>query len=325
MMSFEIGVIHKTQPHLLADLAELVLLTRYDDAEELSQARLEQLGKELPLSAEELPDNSIDGEEEEIHAIDQQESSDRAVEDCWAQLEYRRTVYEEYYPFDVDGVRLVWKKGKRTSKQCLYSFLLVCSRLRSFGIAGFPQNAAKAFTHISRIALEALVGPDAEVRIFDANSEDRRTYYSHNLRIAIKKLAQDLGAHNISESEIDSLSTSGDYGLDLVAIHGFKDGATGSFSIFGQCGAQETEWPSKTLEAHPLKFSGLFNCLHQPANLMFIPVSYRTASGAWVATHKTSGCLLIDRLRILQLLNTRWKQAEPAVQTHCYSILGKVV
>lgn len=289
-MTFNLGVLHQTQPHLFADLAELILAVRYDNNDELSQAKLAHLSKEMD------------------HDLDEESSlPDCTLEDCWRQLEYRQGVFAEFYPFIVKNDQLVWKTKKRTDKQCLYLFLLVCSRLRSFENNGFRQHAAKAFTIICREALKVLAGEPATVKIFDANSDDRKAYYGTDLRVAMKKLAEEMGAHAIHETEIAKLNSSGDYGLDLIAVHNFGDGAVGSYNIVGQCGAQETEWPSKTLEAHPLKFKGLFTLLNEPDNLMFIPLSYRETSGEWVATHKISGCLLIDRQRILQLLNTKWR------------------
>jgi hypothetical protein len=204
----------------------------------------------------------------------------------------------------MENNRLVWKTNSCSDKQSLYLFLLVCSRLRSFENNGFRQSAAKAFTSICCEALKVLAGRAAVVKVFDANSDDRKNYYGTNLKDAMKKLAQDMGVHYVNDSEINKLSPSGDYGLDLIAVHDFKDGAVGSYTIVGQCGSQETDWTSKTLEAHPIKFKALFTLLNEPDNLMFIPLSYREASGGWVTTH--SGCLLIDRLRIIQLLNKSW-------------------
>lgn len=36
---------------------------------------------------------------------------------------------------------------------------------------------------------------------------------------------------------------------------------------------------------------------------MFTPVFYREANGEWVSTHATAGVLLLDRLRIIYLLD----------------------
>jgi hypothetical protein len=204
-MTFNLGVLHQTQPHLFADLAELILAVRYDDNDELSQTKLDHLLKEMPHDLDELDEDYI---------------PDDTLEDCWTQLEYRHSVFDEFYPFVVKNDQLLWKAGQPTDKQCLYLFLLICSRLRSFeNSGGFRQYAAKAFTQICREALQVLSGENAVVRIFDANSDDRRNHYGTDLRLAMKKLAQEMGGCNINESEIAKLSSSGDYGLDLIAVH----------------------------------------------------------------------------------------------------------
>jgi hypothetical protein len=299
-MTFNLGVLHKTTPHLFADIAELILAVHYDNNDELSPATLAHLAKEM---TQDLDD-------------EQSYSAPTWLEDCWSQLEYRQSVFNAFYPFAIINNRLTWKEDKVTDKQILYLFLLICSRLRSFeNTTGFRQGAAKTFTGICRDALQVLAGEQSVVKIFDANSEDRRNYYGTDLRVAMKKLAKDMGVHSINESEINKLSHStGDYGLDLVAFCNFNDNATGSYNILGQCGAQETEWPTKTLEAHPIKLRALFTLLNEPDNLMFIPLSYRDASGDWVAAHKLSGCLLIDRQRIIYLISKIWDKSNYSVQ-----------
>jgi hypothetical protein len=318
-MTFEAGVVHRTQPHLLADLAEILLVAGYDNLEELSQAKLELLSKELPLAADE------DASDIPTHSLDLIESTDRCIEDCWLQLEYRVKAFQDFYPFQVKSNILSWKDSVRSPEQCIYVFLLICSRLRSFPLRGFAQRAAKAFTFLSCEAMRSLAGPLATVRIFDANSHDRKTYYGTDLRKAMARLAKDLGAHSFHDDEVKKLPSSGDYGLDLVSVRSFADGATGAHAIFGQCGAQEINWPAKTLEAHPLKFQGLFTLLNQPDNLVFIPVCYRDSSGGWVAGHRLSGCLLVDRIRILALLRERWDKVSSAISDQAFPILGEIV
>ncbi|QOY94733.1 hypothetical protein IM543_02120 [Massilia sp. UMI-21] len=322
-MSFEIGVLHKSRPHLLADLAELLLLVGYDNLDELSQAKLELLSKEMPAASD--SEDASDDDDDDEHAIDKIEEVDRCIEDCWQLLEYREAAFDDFYPFRVIGNQLVWKAGARTEKQCAYFLLLICSRLRSFRIKGFPQKAAKEFTSFCKEALKALAPPGATVRVFDANSDDRRMHYGTNLRNAIKVLAKEIGAHYINEAEIAKIPTSGDMGLDLVSSRKFVDFACGAYSIFGQCGAQENEWPTKTLEAHPIKFQGLFTLLNQPDNLMFIPISYRDSTGDWVAGYRSSGCLLLDRQRILELVNERWADCLEGIKARWENVLPSVV
>ncbi|MDX7159825.1 hypothetical protein SJ325_16240 [Klebsiella pasteurii] len=140
------------------------------------------------------------------------------------------------------------------------------------------------------------------VRIFDANSDDRQEYYGTNLRKALRVLGEDLGVCSSNTKEIAKAPTSGDAGFDLIATVQFPDGQTSNYGILGQCGAQETGWPSKTLEANVLNLSTYFQISFQHPSTMFTPVFYREANGEWVNTRATAGVLLLDRLRIMYLL-----------------------
>ena len=114
----------------------------------------------------------------------------------------------------------------------------------------------------------------------------------------------------INDQECDKAGISGDAGLDLIAIVNFADGAATNYAVFGQCGAQETAWPKKTLEAHPIRFRSYFQTLMEHPAIMFIPVCYRTASGEWYDNQAASGVLLLDRSRILHLLQSQDKWDE---------------
>lgn len=320
-MEFNVGVTHRSRPHLLADLAELILVVKYDGTDELSKVRLESLVKEIPSSAEE-----IDEEESESEAAGQyaEELAECHLEDCWAQLEYRQAVFDDFYPFVVEGDILRWKPGTIATSSKLYIFLLICARLRSFP-RGVRQMAARRFVDVSSEAMRQLVGSGCIVRIFDANSQDRRDHYSTDLRTALNILADQLAAHSVHQATIDGVSSSGDEGLDLVAVRNFADTASGSYAIFGQCAARETEWPDKTLEAHPINFEGFFTLLNKPENAVFIPVCYRKADGKWVDSSKVCGCLLLDRLRILKLIKSEMEKIPGIVASYCDPLLTQII
>ena len=205
------------------------------------------------------------------------------------------------YPFQVTGEEISIN-DEISEKQSVYQFLVACSRLRSFNRSGIPQKWAKHFTELCKIALQGLVPNHAEVRIFDANSDDRRTYYSTNLREALKKLGEDLGVLWINQDECNRENPSGDKGIDLVATVKFSDGSTTNFAILGQCGAQESEWPSKRLEASPIQLRNFFQFQFDYPNTMFIPLCYRNSDGGWGNNFNANAVLLIDRLRILYLI-----------------------
>jgi hypothetical protein len=156
----------------------------------------------------------------------------------------------------------------------------------------------------------SLLPEHATVRIFDANSDDRRDYYTTNLSKALKILGKDLGVLKIHDDECHKAGSSGDAGIDLVGIVNFDDGATTSFALLGQCGAQETEWPKKTLEAHSIAYANYFHKQFDYPSVMFTPVCYRTATGEWTDNKSANGTLLIDRERILKLLELKncWEE-----------------
>lgn len=313
-MDFAIGELHPNTPHLFADLAELVLTTGYNGRTKLHKSDLLNIIETGTVSPDEL-DQEDDAEEEADSTgqatAEKNSRREKQLEDILIQLTYRSCALNDYYPFTMDDDELVLlDKELLTDKQRVYRFLLACSRLRSFGQKGICQKWAKAFTCLSKLAMEGLLPNHATVRIFDANSDDRKNYYSTDLREALKTLGKDLAVLRIINDECDKAETSGDAGLDIVAVVSFDDGASTSFALLGQCGAQETGWPQKTLEAHSMKYRNFFQMQFDYPAVMFTPVCYRTADGEWTDNQSANGILLIDRERILKLLDlqNRWQE-----------------
>jgi hypothetical protein len=301
-MSFDVGVLHPSQPHLFADLAELLLITNNLGKETVAKADLADLFNDAVISSEEIDEetdeNEVTASKSSAEISSRQE---RQVEDIFAQLEYRAIAVGESYPFSVKD-ELLTRKKDLTDIQKIYTLLLICSRLRSFnGREGVRQKRAADFTRASREAMRGLLPSFATVDVFDANSEDRRNIYGTNLRAAVKVLADKLKIPLIEE-QLTSLSTSGDRGIDLVGIVDFADNARGNFAIFGQCGAQEVDWPTKKLEAHPINQRDLFVLQVDYPSIMFTPVFFRNSSGSWVDNRALNGVFLVDRLRMLKLI-----------------------
>ena len=312
---FAIGDLHPNTPHLFADLAELVLSIGYGGRTNLHKNDLFGMMDTGTLSFEEL-DDEIDAEQEAEStgktSAEKPRRREEQLEDIFIQLSYRCAALNGFYPFSLDKDSLILTDRQLlTDKQKVYRFLLACSRLRSFPQkTGIRQKWAKAFTCLSKIAMEGLLPSHATVHIFDANSDDRKNYYSNDLRKALKILGKDLAALHINEEQCDKAGTSGDAGLDLVGTVCFDDGATTAFALLGQCGAQEKDWPQKTLEAHSMRYLSYFQMLFAYPSVMFTPVCYRTADGEWIDNQNATGILLLDRQRILKLLDLqdRWHE-----------------
>ena len=300
-MSFETGAVHKTTPHLFADLIELLLLTNTEGRGSFHKNEIGDIVDRLPVAAEDA-DNPPDEREDDESGAEQQDRQERYIEDVWALLEYRAAAFGLAYPFSVEDGRITLRLPLQNNWARVYRLLVACSRLRSFTIKGCRQRWAKAFTNVSSIALRSLVPQHAMVRIFDANSDDRRTYFGTDFRDALIKLGDDLKPETVLIDNCKKQSSSGDAGIDLVAIVPFDDGAATTHALFGQCGAQEREWPTKIFESHPIALRSFYNFLHDPVNVMFFPLSYRSSNGAWVNPKSVTGCIAIDRGRILKLL-----------------------
>ena len=301
-MFSEIGELHRTRPHLLADLAELIVLFEVEGFDQLSQSSFEGIVQTGVMSLDDA-NASEDASFEGGSSVEVSDRKLRYVDDLWMHLQYRVKAFSGVYPFDLeDDVLKV--KTTLNKQNLIYMFLLICSRLRSFdNTDGFRQLMAKNFTKFSAEVMKSILPDTGEVKIYDWGSEDRANFFDTKNRKGLYKLADFIGADPIAES-IEEEADTGDSEIDLVGVVNFsEDSAKGYFALIGQCASQETNWPSKTFEAHPKKLGVLFRSPCDPHSLFFAPVFYRDSRGEWLMTRKVAGPVFIDRKRAIgQLL-----------------------
>ena len=299
-MNFEIGVLQPNSPHLFADLIEFLAIFDPYGKNEIHKNDIVNIVNGLPVSDEDIDDEE-DLDDSDISDASKHDIKEARLEDAWSQLEYRAYCFAENYPFNVEGDLLKLNTDWSNPRHKIYRFLLASSRLRSF-TASNRYYWSQAFARVSSVALSSLLPPYADVKIFDANSVDRHEYYGTDCREALIVLGKQLSAFKVHEEEIRERSSSGDGGIDLVGVVSFGDTAYGAHVVFGQCGAQEEEWPEKRLEAHPIGLSNYFQFSHDVITTMFTPVLYRSSTGKWVSGSKVTGVVVIDRLRIISLI-----------------------
>ncbi|WP_156524475.1 hypothetical protein [Halomonas sp. G11] len=299
-MNFEIGVLQPNSPHLFADLIEFLAIFDPHGKNEVHKNDIANIVNGLPLS-----DDDVDSEEllddSDLSDSGKHDIKEERLEDAWTQLEYRASCFSENYPFQVVGDVIKLNTDWSNPRHKVYRFLLASSRLRSFK----PTNRyhwSQAFAKVSSVALSSLLPDYADVKIFDANSDDRREYYGTDCRDALVRLGDQVSAFKVHEEDIRERDSSGDGGIDLVGVISFRDMAHGAHVIFGQCGAQEENWPDKRLEAHPMGLSNYFQFSHDVITTMFTPVLYRSSTGRWAQGSKVTGVVVIDRLRIISLI-----------------------
>jgi hypothetical protein len=229
---------------------------------------------------------------------------DTQIDDCFDHLEYRASAIGNGYLFSVSKDVLASRSPQPAGDASLvYVFLLAC------GNSVRNPLAYAAFSELCKVALQRLLGIRGTVYNIDAGAADRATIGTDTRKMA-HFLAPILGC-SPNQEVIDQLAGQGDGGADLAASVGFTDGASGHFSILGQCAASSDEAYWKDKLHQPRRFEALYRWSHSPILAAFVPIVYRSSNGAWISQANVFGAVFFDRLRILQSLQL---DTEPLTQ-----------
>ena len=285
---------HKSE-YMWADYIELLALANIDL--EISKADIQDRRKERKDLGEIDLQNSSDFNYEE----NQDDSSSLFISDCFRNLEYRTSVFGESYPFNlIENGKILQCKREFSESNRLYLFLLLASNLMYVD----NKNSSLISSTFEVVSLEALrnyLPSRASTIFFGTNPKNRNIRFSGKLSLKIRNLAEDLNELClVNDNDFDPHNT-GDSGLDLVGYLPFKDNAQGMLYIFCQCACTE-EWQSKQHDcsyqswANKIKFTSFFS------HMIFTPFCYRTALGHWFDLLKIKSSILVDRVRIIDLL-----------------------
>jgi hypothetical protein len=156
---------------------------------------------------------------------------------------------------------------------------------------------------------EAIAGlfPSWTIYHFGVGGSDR-ALFGNKLKDALRVLGGKI-RDDVLERRVARLSDQnvGDGGIDLIALRDWKDPAEALPVYFGQCAAQQSSWPEKRFESHPITHERYFNFFHKPGSLLFIPVCYRGTDGQWLGDDAHQN-ILLDRLRIVELLEVQFAE-----------------
>ena len=306
-------------PYIWADYIELLCLTNIDkrisksdvlrrvwkseDLGDVEEARSSDLIDDSNLLPDEFDDSGGDlefyfGEVDDIlttpldKPFDRDAVSERQVNIWFEHLEYRVGVFGEFYPFEFDRGALQCKENLNSEPKCkLYIFLLLSSSLKYFRKQK-EHNFTSRFEIVSMIALKSCL--------------PKRGIYNGSIWQKIKTLAQEIGeklAPHCTEDTFDPRDT-GDGGLDLAGWVPLGDDAHGRLLLLGQCGCGK-KWEEKRLEAHVDNWGGYIYFTAAPNNLVFTPYCFRSADGGWHKHQTAYQTILIDRLRLIRLLQNK--------------------
>ena len=271
-----------------ADYVELLCLSNPDgvvsDAEVYAMIRH---GNDLQADTEQ--------ENSRAHTSDRWESR---LNDYYRILSYRREFFDAAYPFELSGSNTLTRKALLTEKQYLYIFLLFASNL------SYHRENQKILTDtfelVSLEAIKKIMPMQSEVHLFGTSRTDSR--YAGDVYTRICRLGEDLRAQVLCNESHFSGNTAGDGGLDIVGWKPFKDQAPGMPVVLSQCACSKDMWKSKQSSIHHTKWDNRLLWTTPFSPVMCVPFSFRKATGLWENSDDIEKTLLIDRDRIINLL-----------------------
>ncbi len=279
--------------YLQADFIEMLCLAQPERTVDIHDVHFRfKQGAELDRDSEYETLSQIDAEK-----FDRQHTR---ILEWFHYIASRGEIFRELYPFyfDKSTQRVVLKKNL-TNIHKLYLYLLMASSLRCFNPTDF-NVIGNTFEMISALALKQYFGDQSRVHVFAAGSSSQ---YTGNKYAKIKRLAQDLRDELLILCDTFARTDTGDEGLDIVGWLPPTDSISGMIIVFGQCACTE-DWEEKQSSSAFNKWSQLIRFTARPVNAIFIPFCFRDTSGGWYKRHRIHDAILIDRLRIVQLLES---------------------
>lgn len=283
----------KKDSHHWADYIELLCLVNKDG--EISQADfLDRISPQRDLEDSEGYDGTRSNYE--INA-----TQSLRAEDYFTLLAYRASTFKDYYPFILSSnKKMISIKPSLKLKNKIYLSLLFSSQLGYFN--KFQAQLTSSFEHISNYAIKRLLPENSKSVLFgssnigskDANKTAKPTLFWNKLN----QLASDLRENiKIKKEELSSHHL-GDGGLDIYAWVELGDNNRHVPLIFCQC-ACTPDWDQKQNSSKFNRWDNFIGLSTYPLNVIFIPFSFRKATGDWHEFYKIEKSILIDRERLI--------------------------
>lgn len=280
--------------HLWADFIELRCL--------VSQDKVYNLGLFLDLDTEsdELrADLEVTPEDVDHH----EEISERNWADIKSNFSLRQSRFGASWPFHFENDQLELRYDHNNYVHKAYLFLLLCSALK-YCSSTRRDELTKKFEFLGFEAMKEIL-PGWTVKPFGAHHGDFNGYLG-TIADKFHSLAQDIKARHVADPDDFDPRDTGDGGLDVVAFKDFGDPLGNLPVAFVQCGCSPKDWEKKQYEASPLALNQRITPQHPGANYYIMPHDMRGAQpGKWVRNAKIGDVILIDRGRLLKILQDR--------------------
>lgn len=296
--------------HIWADYVELRCLIHPDLT--VSKADVQSYVRkrvDLRKGLEDFADDGVEDDDPEDELGDAPADIRRAAraEDLFKHLEYRATVFGNFYPFTLPrSGNTLSRRTRLTQRHKLYLFFLLAANTGQIIDRRHRNKFTRSFEVVSVEALREYLPPGSEVHLFGANSLNCGRYARGHIVKRIKRLADDLGEEFIGHE--DQFNPQGDNGLDVVGWIPLKDTAQGFILIMGQCACGLEDWPRKQHESALARWGKIIRFTALPSNMIFIPFCYRYNDGGWHNNgRKIEQSIVMDRVRLIHLLENKYR------------------
>lgn len=290
----------KYKSHHWADYIELLCLINIDRVITQSDVLDRVRGRE-----EDLGEGNVDDIEESNEAIntdyERAEYEDKwviQVNDWYCLLEFRSSLYQEYYPFELINDTLSLKK-KITINHKFYIYLLICSNLYLFS-KEIQNLLAGCFEILGLTVFKNFLPNDADIKLFGKSQYNQGMYSKGTLWTKIQALANNLKetVHPYLKSDDYASTDTGDGGLDIVAWIPTGDELQSRLIYLGQCACTD-DWVNKQDDSSYKTWSKTIVLTTYTNNIILVPFCYRKAEGNWFKIKDIRESYLIDRKRMI--------------------------
>ncbi len=229
-------------------------------------------------------------------------------------MKARKSIIAEYYPYIIDDKYSISKNNDLSIKHKVYIILLISSLIRIITRTdGYAYRITHRFEQICESPFRLLIPEIATVNFFGAGGYEAEravpavnTFYQKVVDLANELR---LPLHPYFNPATAGLHNVGDGGLDWVSWLPFADNLFSLPTFFAQC-ACGNDWEDKLFDANKNKWNQFILFNYDYKIFHFIPKCYRDLNNQWLNNIKIHSAILIDRFRLIELLEKTEKEEE---------------
>ena len=250
--------------------------------------------------------DSSDLRPKDINSLDKDRTI-AIIRDALSHMVLRSQILRDKYPFCYDDENfIVSLKDSLGHIEYMYLQLLLSSNL-PYMRQQKNSTLTSDFEIISLYVLRKLF-PAAKIKLFGSSNRNALSVDDKFISTKLKDKIRELASMICQRCDDDAVNffkeqNTGDNGVDIVGFIDLKDKRSSHPLLFAQCACSKKDWIEKqnsTSRANWEKYLHISDTSIQ--NFIFVPFPYITNEKEWVDPYKISRNVMIDRIRIMNVL-----------------------